>query len=189
MADYTVIAEVGDTLVSLLREHLVPDVVTQAENIGLATPTDRGNLALCLFLYNVTESGIQRETQMVPRGQNAQQFPPMTIRLEYLMTAYSNAELGVRANEEARVMGRAMQVFYDYSVVRGNLLKGSLRESNEQLRINNRNLSIAEISDVWLFKDVPYRLSMAYSIGPIYVNSTRIRTTKKVTDIDVSIQG
>lgn len=189
LADYSVIADVGETLVGLLRDELTPHVVSQPESIGLATPHDRGSLALCLYLYNVAESGIQRETQMVPRGQNSQQFPPLTVQLEYLLTAYSSADLTLRAIEEARIMGKAIQALYDFSVVRGNLLKGSLREANEQIRIVSRNLTIQELSDVWMFKDVPYRLSMAYSVGPVYVNSTRMRTTKKVTNVDVSIQG
>src|SRR3954454_6956378 len=103
---------------------MTPDPIPQPEMIGLASPVDKGDFYLSLYLYNVRESGNNRQTQMIDRGTNEIQFPPMVVDLSYIITVQSPAELSSRALDEHRILGRAMQVFYDNSVLRGSLTVG-----------------------------------------------------------------
>ena len=50
---YTVISDVSDTLVNLLREQLVPEPIKKQVNIGLCSPADKGDFQLTLYLYNI----------------------------------------------------------------------------------------------------------------------------------------
>jgi len=47
---YTAIADAGASLVKLLREHMAPDPIPRSDLIGIASPADKGDLALTLYL-------------------------------------------------------------------------------------------------------------------------------------------
>jgi len=168
---------------------MTPDPIPRPELIGLGSPVDKGDFYLSLFLYNVRESGDNRQTRMVARGVGEIQFPPMAVDLRYLMTVQSPAELASRALDEHRILGRAMQVFYDNSVLRGSALVGTLAERGEEVRIVMEAVSGEAMLNMWNFADTPYRLSVSYVVGPVMIDSTRIRTTKRVIERDISIQG
>jgi hypothetical protein len=184
-----VIADVGASLLKLLREHMTPDPIPQPELIGLASPADKGDLYLSLFLYNIIESGDNRQTQMIARGTGSLQFPPMTVNLHYLLTAHSTAELQSRVVDEHRILGRAMQVLYDNSVMRGPAAVGTLADLGEEVRVVMDTLTGEALTRMWNFADLPYRLSLGYVVGPVHIDSTRIRDTKRVTERDFRIQG
>lgn len=168
---------------------MTPDPIPQPELIGLGTPVDKGDFYLSLFLYNIRESGDNRKTHMVSRGTGHIQFPPMAVDLHYMMTVYSPADLQSRALDEQRIIGRAMQVLYDNSVLRGSSLIGTLAEREEEVRVVMDNISGNGMLNMWNFADTPYRLTISYIVGPVFIDSTRIKTTKRVLERDFSIQG
>ncbi|WNR44094.1 DUF4255 domain-containing protein [Paenibacillus roseipurpureus] len=189
IGNYSVIADVSASLMKLLRENMTPDPIPQPEMIGLASPVDKGDFYLSLYLYNVRESGNNRQTHMIARGTNEIQFPPMVVDLSYLLTVQSPAELSSRALDEHRILGRAMQVIYDNSVLRGSMTVGSLAEQDEEVRIVMDPYKGESMMNMWNFSDTPYRLTVAYTVGPVHIDSTRIRTTKRVSETDFRIQG
>lgn len=173
----------------LLRERMTPDPIPQPELIGLGSPADKGDLYLSLYLYNVKESGDNRKTQMIARGAGEIQYPPMAVDLHYMMTVQSPAELASRALDEHRILGRAMQVLYDHSVLRGSTVVGTLAERGEEVRVVMDSVSGEGMLNMWNFADTPYRLSVSYMVGPVLIDSTRIKSTKRVLERDISIQG
>nr|WP_275691077.1 DUF4255 domain-containing protein [Paenibacillus aceris] len=189
IGDYSVIADVSASLVKLLRENMTPDPIPQPEMIGLASPVDKGDFYLSLYLYNVRESGDNRQTHMIARGTTQIQYPPMVVDLSYLLTVHSPAELQSRALDEHRILGRAMQVLYDHSILRGSMTVGTLAEKDEEVRIVMEPLNGESILNMWNFADTPYRLSVSYTVGPVNIDSTRIKTTKRVSETDFRIQG
>lgn len=181
------IADTGASLVKLLRENMVPEPVGQPESIGLASPDDKGDLQLSLFLYSVREHGEARSNQMIGVGTGALQYPPMALELSYLLTAHSSAELQNRALDEHRILGKAVQVLHDNSVLRGGYLQGTLAENNEELRIAPDKLSMDSLRNIWNFSDIPYKLSVGYSVGPVMIDSTRIKPTKRVLEREIRL--
>ncbi|HWR60834.1 MAG TPA: DUF4255 domain-containing protein, partial [Clostridia bacterium] len=184
MGRYTVISDVGSTLVNLLRENMVPEPVLQPEMIGLASPADKGDLRLSLFLYNIVESGDLRNNQLQVSESGLLQYPPMSLNLYYMLTAYSSSELSSRALDEQRILGKAMQVFFDNSIIRGSALQGTLREKNEEVKIVMDNIPVDILIKLWNFPNIPYKLSVSYLVGPIYLDSTRTKQTKRVMEIN-----
>ncbi|GAA0377124.1 DUF4255 domain-containing protein [Bacillus horti] len=180
-------ADASRSIVQLLVEHMVPEPITQPERIGLSHPSDKGDLQLSLFLYHISENGTHRQTESIRRGHDQLQHPPMSVDLHYLITAHSSAELQARALDEQRILGRAMQVLYDHSILRSPNLMGTLAEKNEVLRIvlEESNLDIIQN----FFPDTPFKLSLAYTVGPIQIDSRRIQTTKRVLEKNIHLQG
>ncbi|MCT4593105.1 MAG: DUF4255 domain-containing protein [Anaeromicrobium sp.] len=184
---YTAIADVGSSLVKLLQENLVPEPIDKKENIGLCSPADKGDFQLTLYLYNIEESGEFRQTEMIKLPDGNLRYPPISFNLYYLLTAYSTAELKSKALDEHKILGRAIQVLYDNAILRGNDLAGSLKGSDQDIRIQTKNLSYDEMMRIWNFNDVPYNLSIAYRVGPVLIDSTRIKEAKRVVDTKISI--
>ncbi|WP_329959324.1 DUF4255 domain-containing protein [Paenibacillus athensensis] len=182
-------ADVSATLLKLLRENMTPDPIPQPEMIGLASPVDKGDFYLSLFLYSIRESGDNRRTQMIARGSNEIQYPPMVVDLQYLLTAQSPAELSSRSLDEHRIMGRAIQVLYDNSILRSPQTLGTLADNGEEIRIFMNPMSGDALLNMWNFADTPYRLTVGYTVGPVNIDSTRVKTTKRVVERDIRIQG
>ncbi|MEJ8546925.1 DUF4255 domain-containing protein [Brevibacillus borstelensis] len=174
------------TLLHLLREQMTPEPISQPELIGLASPAEASDLVLSLFLYEVRESA-ERQSAMISEGTDILRHPPMTVHLYFVMTAHSPAEQHARALDEYRILGRAMQVLYDNAILKGNVLKGSLAGTNEELRVVMDQPPLDRL--IHLFPNMPYKLSVGYSVGPVYIDSTRIRSTKRVLERDFRLRG
>ncbi|MBL0388126.1 DUF4255 domain-containing protein [Tumebacillus sp. ITR2] len=187
MADFTAIADVGRTIVHLLREQMTPDPIPTPEMIGLSSPADKGDLALSLFLYEVQQNGINQQNFWSDQG-NSQQAPPMALDLHFLLTAHSNADVQTRALDEHRILGRAIQVLYDNQTVRGSRLQGALADSNEEFRL----LLIEPLSlhtAITLFPNQPYKLSFNFIAGPVYLDSGRNKQSQRVLDRKDNMRG
>ncbi|OPY58511.1 MAG: hypothetical protein A4E56_03383 [Pelotomaculum sp. PtaU1.Bin065] len=187
---YTVIADVGNTLVKLLRDQMTPEPIPKAEMIGLCSPADKGDFRLTLFLYCLEEIGEYSYPEMRSVGPGIWQYPPLSLNLYYMMTAYSTADLHSRSLDEHRILGRAVQVFYDHGILRDSTLQGTLFEASEEIKIVRNNLSVEQITEIWnRFTDVPFKLSVSYKVGPVDLDSTRFKKTKRVMEVEVNIDG
>ena len=162
---------------------MVPEPVSSQEIIGLCSPADKGDFVVTVYLYNIEESGESRNNQMRSIGTGQLQYPPMAVNLEYLITAHSTADLQSRMLDENRILGKVMQIFYDHAIIKGPLLQGSLAEKNEQVRISLKKINVDEMSRIWNFPNLPYKLSVCYRVGPVYIESTRARSTRRVTGV------
>lgn len=182
MAAYTGMADVGVSLVNLLKENLTPEPIADKETIGLCSPSEKGDFALTLYLYNIEESGEFRITEMQKLDDGNLKYPPSSFNLYYLMTAYSTGELKNKASDEHKILGRAIQVLNDNGVIKKEYLVGNLKNSEQEIRVQIKNLTYDEMMRIWNFHDVPYRLSIAYRVGPILIDSTRIKKVTRVLE-------
>ncbi|MBD2846097.1 DUF4255 domain-containing protein [Paenibacillus sp. IB182496] len=188
IAGYTVIADVGSTLIKLLRDQMTPEPVAQPELIGMASPADKGDLSLSLYLFNIKENGESRRTQMQPLGTGELQYPPLAINLHYLLTAHSAADMQSRTLDEHRMLGRALQLLHDHAVIRGPLLQGGLAESGEEIQIAVESIASDTLTGFWNFGDAPYKMSLVLRVGPVFLDSTRTRKASRVIEREIRLQ-
>jgi hypothetical protein len=187
MAGYTAIEDVGDTVVGLLRDGMA-DLV-DSDEIELASPATVGkndDVRLTVFLYRVTENA---ELKNQPRQQVDEatvREAPLELDLHYLMTAHP-AKPGkgkgktAKTVEQHRVLGRAMQVLYDNSVLRGSTLAGSL--DDETLYVSMDSQSTDTVVNLWsTFQDKPFRPSVTYLVSPVAIDSTEESATGRVVE-------
>ena len=176
------IADVGLSLVKVLREALVPDLVAHPDGIGLAHPSDKGDMNLTVYLYEIKENTEVRSSDMIDQGDRLR-FPPIALDLSYLITAHSSSDVLTRAIDEHRIIGRTMQVLHDHNVLKGSDLVGSLAGTDSSIRIVKDDLSLE--AAVSLFPNTPYKLSLGYKIGPVYLDSNRTRSVTRVKERQV----
>lgn len=188
MADYTIISDIGSALVKLLRSEMVPEVIQNADAIGLCSPADKGDLVLGLYLYDVRESEEVFETGMRTLGTGEQRYPSKFINLFYMVTAYSMSDIKFRASEEQRILGRAMQVLMDHAVLDDLLFGTDQARGRYPVRIDQLRLDNDEKMKLWNMPDVPYKLSLYYKVAPVEMESGRTRKIHRVRQIELDIQ-
>lgn len=187
MADYTAIADVGETLIDLLRESM-QDLVTPS-SIILASPGEiepQDSPRLCLFLYQVSESPYLKGQEMQALNSTMLKYPPLTLDLYYMLTSYGSRQIADRTErtiEEHTVIGRAMNILYDNAILRGSVLKGSLAGSGEELKVTHHPISLDDLSRLWnSFPDKPLKLSVCYMVTPVKIDSTRLVEARRVIE-------
>jgi hypothetical protein len=180
MADFPVIADVSTTLQTLLDTALNP-LGVNARLHDLGTPVATSPPVLTIFLYEVGEDAASRNRPDMRRvvGPNAVLVTraPMALMLKYLITPWSGD-----AATDHRILGRAMQVLYDNAVMEGTQLQGTLANANDTLKITITPLSMDERTKVWYAVQRTYRLSSAYEVRVVNLDSTRQDTRPPVRE-------
>ncbi len=190
MSDYTAISDVSETLISLLKENM-GDMIP-ADSIVLISPGEiegTDNVRLSLFLYQVVENAHLKNREMQKIGSTKVKYPPLPLDLFYMLTSHPSPGIQdktERTKEEHSVLGRAMQVLNDNSVLTGSALRGSLAEPGNELRITSSPLSIDDLTKIWnTFQDKPFRPSACYLVTPVKIDSRRERGAKRVVERDL----
>lgn len=187
IADFAVIADVGETLIELLRENM-KDLINP-DSIMLISPGDiegSDTVRLSLFLYQVTENAHMKNQEMMNIGSTGLKNPPLTFDLYYMLTSHPSTGIQdktERTKEEHSVLGKAMQVLNDNSLLKGSVLRGSLAENNEELRMTLTTLNLDDMTKIWTtFQDKLFRPSLCYLVTPVKIDSSREKQVKRVVE-------
>jgi hypothetical protein len=179
MSDYTVLSEVGESLINVLWQEIVNDSVVNSlidnqNRISLESPADLkddNSVRLSIYLYRIVEDPHTRNQYPLRTVDGKERKPPLTLDLNYLVTP-----LVGQPREQQIVLGKAMQVFYDRSTLEGDDLTGSMAASGEKVRIILNPVTLEETTRVWQALEMSYRLSMCYIVRVALVDSRREKT-------------
>lgn len=189
MANYTAIADVGDTLVELLRDDM-DDIVDRSE-IALRSPdgvSTGGNVRLTVFLYDVSVNAHVRNDERPSIDGTTDGGHPLVLDLHYLLTAHpakSNQGGGggggpPQTTDQHSVLGGAMRTLHDNSIVEGSRLQGSL---DDELQLSIEPEPTDATVNIWsTFDEEPYRPSVSYLVTPVVIDSTQERGVTRVVD-------
>lgn len=174
MSEYSVIAELGDSLVSLLFSELNADsqisgLIDSEDRISLESPADlesNNSVRLSMYLYRILENSCMKNRFPVEGTGAKQRKPPLTLDLYFLLTPLVGTP-----REQQIVLGKAMQILYDRAILEGADLGGSLGASGEEIRLVLNPVSLEELTRVWQALEIPYRLSVCYTARVIIVDS------------------
>jgi hypothetical protein len=193
MSNSLAIAAVTATLRNLLDVELNRDVPgtrvsTQPPDKVRAT----GNSSqVNLFLYHTSVNAAWRNMDLPWRTKGGEAAPtPLALNLYYLITAYyGESEEGVdtsggqqRLLGSHRLLGRAMGVLHDHPVLDTAEINANLPAPDrlehpydqlERVRITPHSLSLDELSKVWTGSQTQYRLSAAYEVSVVLIESSR----------------
>lgn len=181
--DYTIISSVDRGIISLLKEHMVPDVISGSEQIGLCAPGENGDILLGIYLYDIRENEEMRVGGMLSYDEEQLQNPPMYLSLYYMITAYGDMDIRYREEENHRLLAKAMQVFGDYPVLDSATLYPTGEIEPYDLHIEFLSLKPDEKAAVWQNARQPVRLSLFYRITPVQLDSTIRKRITRVKEI------
>ena len=145
-----------------------------------AKPLDKardGNTnQLNLFLYKTETNPAWRNMDNpvhVKPGERG--HPPLALNLYYLVTAYGKNDEETLSH---RLLGRAMSTLHDHPVLSREEIKSALSEADldeqlERIRITSEPLSLDEMSKMWTSFQSQYRVSAAYQLSVVLIDSAR----------------
>jgi hypothetical protein len=185
MSDYTAIADIGNTLIELLRNKM-KDHIPKKEEIALVSPGDiktDDNIHISLFLYQITENVHLKNQEMQKIDSTKLRYPPLSLDMYYMLTVnYPNLAVGERATFEHKMLGMAMQIFNYNAVLKSPDLPESLAENGEELHIILNPTNLDDLTKIWnTFPGIPFRPSVCYLVTPVSIDS--IQPMEQVTRV------
>jgi hypothetical protein len=184
MSTYSAIADTGSTIIKLLRDNMCPEPVPNQESILMCPATEKGDYLLGLHLYDIQESGDYRQVNMVNVSERIRRHPPLALTLFYMLTVNSTAHISSKSIDEQRILGRAMQILYDYPIIVPSA-SGNDNGNVPPIGITPHSMTYEEKSRIWSSLNVPSRLALYYKVSPIIIDSTRTVESSPVTSIDI----
>jgi hypothetical protein len=141
-----------------------------------------------LFLYHVEYNAAWRNMNLpglLKPGETG--HPPLPLNLYYIITAY-----GENGSELIGhlLLGKAMSILHDHAVLGRKEIKdickiSGLHNQVERLRITPQPISLDEVSKLWAGFQTQYRLSAAYEVAVVLIESKH----QAKTPLPVLIRG
>ncbi|HXU68335.1 MAG TPA: DUF4255 domain-containing protein [Polyangia bacterium] len=186
MSNSFAIAAVTATLRNLLDQVKAPLPIDPPGDSELADahctarPPDKARSSedqnqLNLFLYQTVPNAAMRNLDMPGQTQPGETgMPPLAINLYYLLTAYGKNFDDVLSH---RLLGRAMSILHDRALLMPGDIQIALTNNDawrqiERIRITPHAMSTEEISKLWAVFQTPYRVSSAYEVSVVLIDSS-----------------
>ena len=178
MSNSLAIASVTTTIRNLLARSL-----TQELGSGIVTtrPPDKArdnadNInQVNIFLYQTLPNPAWRNMDIPSRVKSGETSHfPLALNLYYLITTYAQDNEDIISH---RILGEVMRVFHDYAILNPADIRDALPESNlhnqvERVKITPHTLNIEEMSKLWATFQTQYRISVAYEVSVILIDSS-----------------
>lgn len=188
MADYSIIADLGNEIVKLLRENLCPEPIKNPESIMLCPHSDSGDYMLGIHLYDIQEDGDYPQLNMITIDEKTRRFPPMPIILYYMFTVKSQAHISSKSIDEQRILGRVMQVLYDNPTFKISHARNASDVVDEEIYLTPNLLSFEDKSKLWnTSSSSGSKLALYFKAAPVLINSNRVAHASRVIDISVNV--
>ncbi len=188
MSGYNIISDVTEAIVKILRAGMVPDIIPNSEAIGACHPSDKGDIVLGVNLYDVKRNTDVADVNGISVGKNKMRAPSLYLDLYYMITAYSASDIRFRSIEEAKIIGRAIQLLEGNAVLKGDILGRSAAGLKYVPRLEFMDLESEEKTRLWNIPDVPYKFSVFYKVYPVEIGSIRISDITRVTSADFAVE-
>jgi Pvc16 N-terminal domain len=178
MSNHLIIAAVTSTLQQTLTNRILFNgVQITTKPLDKARTNNNGN-QINLFLYHTKENAALRNMEMsaaIKPGESS--YPPLALNLYYLLTTYGQNDDEPNSH---RLLGEAMNVFNDNSTLAVEDIKNALPEvvynQIDRVRITHQGLSLDEIFKLWATFQTQYRITVAYEVSVVLIESTRPTT-------------
>jgi hypothetical protein len=141
---------------------------------------DQAKNQVNLFLYHVEHSPAWRNKEIPGRIRNGEAgHPPLGLNLYYLITAYGQDKNEIIGH---LLLGTAMSILHDHPLLSREEIRlafsaSHLHEQIERVRITPQPISLDEVSKLWTGFQSQYKLSVAYQVSVVLIESKRPSTT------------
>lgn len=200
MSNYQALGGVSETMRALLVDRMeFPPAMPPGFRVSIGPPRPDARVdteaaeapRVNLFLYRVDENAALKNQQIPGRGNpSSYGLPPLSLDLHYLVTGYGTTQVQANRFDETLgqfLLGSAMRVFHDFPIIADNLtsvrqplgvtlLHPSLRGEFERVKITLEPVSLEDISKIWTALTLPFKVSAAYVVNVVQIESTRQQT-------------
>ena len=188
MADYPIISDVSQFIVKTLREKMCPEPIPSPNNIEISSPAAQDvDYIVGLYLYDIREESQTSSTQMMQVGRVRLKKPPVPYALFYMVFINGSSQMGLKAPDIQKIIGKAAQIVNDNSSVLPNQLQTWLDTNEPPIVLSQAKISLEEKVRVWQAINKPYQLSLFYKAAPVFMSSEIVVNTPRVNNADIGL--
>ncbi len=188
MADYPIISDVSTYMVQLLRGKMCPEPIPSPNNISVCSPAEQdADYILGIYLYDIREEGEVSVPSMVGTGRTRLQKPPRPYSLYYMLFINGSSQMGLKAADVQKILGRAAQIVNDGNAVNPRQLQTWLENEEPPIIFTPAKLSLEDKVRVWSAINKPYQVSLFYKASPVFVSSEIIVDSPPVTEAQFTV--
>ncbi len=189
MGNFTVIADVGQGIVNLLRQHITTEGILRKEQIGLCSLRESGDYRLGICLYDIQEcSQLPYEGRRM-RGEDQQINASMYLDLYYIILPFMNSDWRYRSAEEQRLLGKTLQVLRDFPLLDPVTYETENCVDSHTIQLELLCLGLEEQTRIWNSLNENRRNAVYCRAAAVELESTRIRRIKRVEEIQIRMKG
>lgn len=166
MSDVKAIRAVTERLLELFAS-ITPSITTTTK-----TPDQIDKSPLNLFLYQVAKNPTWQNQDLPQQSKGQPARPLLAINLYYMITAGEDNQ--INAHEK---LGKAMLKLHDNPVLSGFDSDSGIKNQVDPIRVTFQPLNLDEMSKLWSTFQTPYRLSAAYEVSVVLIESERVSPT------------
>ncbi len=192
MADYTIISDVSNHILSLLRERMCPEPIPSPNNIEVSSPASQDvDYILGLYLYDVKEEDTIAPPPRVARGRAQMAPPSKPYSLYYMVFINSGGQAGLKDQDFQKIIGKVAQIVSDNNSVLPSQLQNWLDTPEPPILFTQAKIGLEEKVRVWSAINKPYQISLFYKAAPVFVSSEVLINTPRVVEAEfgVTING
>lgn len=183
MADYTIIADVSSFICKMLREKMCPEPVPSPNSIEISSPASQDvDYIIGVYLYDVKEETIVARAPSVPTGKIGFCRPPVPYSLYYMVFINGSSQMGLKAPDIQKIIGRVAQIVSDNNAVYPHELQPWLEVMEPPIVLSQAKMALDEKVRVWQAINKPYQISLFYKAAPVYVSSAAVIDPPRVIE-------
>ncbi len=188
MADYPIISDVSAYIVRVLREKMCPEPIPSPNNIEISSPLSQDvDYIVGLYLYDIVEDIQVTTPKLMERGRAELHKPPRPYALYYMVFINGSSQMGLKAPDIQKIIGRVAQIINDNNAVRPVELQSWLTTDEPPIVLSQAKISLEEKVRVWQAINKPYQISLFYRAAPVYLSSGEIVDTPRVLDASFTL--
>ena len=188
MADYTIISDVSQHMVKLLREKMCPEPIPSPNNITASSPSEQDvDYILGLYLYDIREEGEVSVPPLVNTGRTRLRRPPKPYSLYYMLFLNGSSQMGLKAADTQKILGRAAQIISDGSYVYPMQLQSWLEIPEPPISFSPAKISLEDKVRVWSAINKPYQVSLFYKASPVFISSEIVVDPPRVSEAQFTV--
>jgi len=188
MADYTIISDVSQHMVKILRDKMCPEPIPSPNNITASSPSEQDvDYILGLYLYDIREEGEISVPPLIGSGRTRLRKPPRPYSLYYMLFLNGSSQMGLKAADTQKILGRAAQIINDGNSVDPQQLQNWLEADEPRIVFSPARISLEEKVRVWSAINKPYQVSLFYKAAPVFISSEIVVDPPRVTEATFSI--
>ena len=190
MADYPIISDVSAYIVRTLREKMCPEPIPSPNNIEVSSPLSQDvDYIVGLYLYDIVEDVQLSSPRLMERGRAELSKPPRPYALYYMVFINGGSQMGLKAPDIQKIIGRVAQIVNDNNSVRPDELQSWLTTQEPPITLSQAKISLEEKVRVWQAINKPYQISLFYRAAPVFLSSGEIIQTPRVVDASFSLHA
>ena len=124
---------------------------------------------------------------MVDRGKIQLLQPARPYSLYYMVFINGSSQMGLKAPDIQKIIGRVAQIVNDNSSVRPQELQPWLDAVEPPIVLSQAKMALDEKVRVWQAINKPYQISLFYKAAPVFLSSEMVVEPPRVGEASIGI--